>query len=263
MGNSFSLLTASPVARAALGMGQFVLFTLDFLRNLAVRPFRFRLFLDQGRRIGLLSMPVASLTALFTGMVMVLQIGVEMARFGAISYAAGITIRALTRELIPVFTAIVVGARVAASMTAELGTMRVTEQLDAMTTLSVRPIHYLVVPRVVMATLMLPIITIYSGFIGYLGGWIVGILVLKVPAATFLSTTLSWLEPIDVFSGMVKTFFFGLFVGLGGCYYGFRTEGGAEGGGKATTNSVVFVIIMVLAWDFILTSWLIYLLDVL
>src|SRR5690606_26231184 len=114
------------------------------------------------------SLPVASLTALFTGMVMVLQIGVEMARFGALSYSAGITIRALSRELIPVFTAIVVGARVSAAMTAELGTMRVTEQIDAMAALSVRPMHFLVVPRIIMATIMLPVITVYAGFLGFM-----------------------------------------------------------------------------------------------
>jgi phospholipid/cholesterol/gamma-HCH transport system permease protein len=238
--------------------GKFTLFAIEFLKNLFLPPYRWRQLFDQATKIGLMSIPVAILTAMFTGMVMVLQIGVEMARFGAITYAAGITARALTREMIPVFTAIVVGARVSASMTAELGTMRVTEQLDAMTALSVRPMHYLVVPRVIVTTIMIPVVCVYAGLMGFLGGMIVGIQVLNIPAAAFLNTTLTWLEPMDVLSGVVKTIVFGFLTGLAGCYFGFQTQGGAEGVGKATTASVVFTIIMVLISDFIITSWLIY-----
>jgi len=248
------------IERFARLSGRFSFFSAEFLREAPRPPYRMRMFMEQAMRIGVMSMPVASLTAMFTGMVMVIQIGMEMSRFGAINYSAGITIRALCREMIPVFTGIVVGARVAAAMTAELGTMRVTEQLDAMTALSVRPMHYLVVPRVVMATLMMPIIAIYSGFLGFLGGWLVGAQVLNIPAITFLSTTIAWVEPMGMFTGLLKTVVFGFFMGIGGCFFGFETEGGAEGVGRATTQSVVFVILAILISDFIMSTWFVTLL---
>ena len=258
-GNRFSSPVSTTILNIVLTAGRFTLFSLDFLRNLVMPPWNLNRFLDQGARIGVMSLPVATLTAMFTGMVMVLQIGVELARFGAVWFSAGITVQALTRELIPVFTSIVVGARVAAAMTAELGTMRVTEQLDAMTALSVRPMHYLVVPRVVMTTLMLPVVAIYSGFLGFLGGLLVGVQVLHIPAETFITTTMNWLDVTDVYTGLAKTVVFGLFIGLGGCYYGFHTDGGAEGVGHATTSSVVFVILMILTINFLLTTWFIFL----
>jgi len=208
--------------------------------------------------VGIRSLPIASLTALFVGMVMVLNTGYQLQKFGAKLYAAGIAIIALSREMVPVFTAIVVGARVAASMTAELGTMKITEQIDAMQALAVNPTKYLVAPRVVATTLMLPVLAIYANLIGFFGGMIVGTSALNIPARLYWTSTLDWLRMDDLFSGIAKTFVFGAIIGIVGCYFGFRTRGGAEGVGRATTMSVVATLMLVLLFDFILTSWFLY-----
>jgi len=238
--------------------GRMVLFTWQALLAAVIPPYRLRETFRQMLFVGVKSLPIASLTAFFVGMVLVLNTGYQLQTFGAKLYAAGIAIIALTREMVPVFTAVVVGARVAASMTAELGTMKITEQIDAMQALAVNPIEYLVTPRLVATTIMLPIITIYANAVGFFGGFLVGISALNIPAKLYISNTQCFLALSDLYSGILKTFFFGAIIGIVGCYFGFRTEGGARGVGRATTTSVVATLILILLFDFILSSWFLY-----
>jgi phospholipid/cholesterol/gamma-HCH transport system permease protein len=239
-------------------VGRLTIFAWQAGTAAALPPYRLNQILRQMWLVGVCSLPIASLTAMFVGMVMVLNSGYQLQKFGAKLYAAGIAIIALTREMVPVFTAVVVGARVAASMTAELGTMKITEQIEAMQALAVNPTKYLVAPRVVATTLMLPVITIYANVVGFLGGLIVGISALNIPARLYWSNTLDFLQFGDLYSGILKTFVFGAVIGVVGCYFGFRTKGGAQGVGQATTVSVVATLILVLLFDFILTSWFLY-----
>jgi len=251
------------VIRALRLTGDFASFTASAIGLIFRPPYRPRLFLEQMVAAGVKSFPVAALTSLFVGMVMVLQTGYQLATFGAKLYSAGITALALAREMIPAFMAVVVGARVASSMTAEVGTMNVTEQLSAMEVLGVDPRHYLVVPRVVATTLMLPVITIYCVFIGIFGGLLVGVFALGIAVNQYIATTKEFLLLSDILSGLVKTFFFGFIIGIVGCYFGFRTRGGAKGVGIATTHSVVLTLVLILISDYLLTTWLIYLVEAL
>jgi len=239
-------------------VGRLMVFTWQAALAIAFPPYRVRDTLRQMWYVGVRSLPVASVTALFVGMVMVLNSGYQLQKFGAKLYAAGIAIIALTREMIPVFTAIVVGARVAASMTAELGTMKITEQLEAMQALAVNPTKYLVAPRVVATTVMLPIITIYANLVGFFGGFLVGVSALNIPPKLYWTNTMHFLGLSDLYSGILKTVFFGAIVGVVGCYFGFRTRGGAEGVGQATTTSVVATLLLIVLFDFILSSWFLY-----
>ncbi len=239
--------------------GEVAYFSLDTLRALITRPFVNHLYTDQMIRIGVSSMPIANLTALFVGMVILLQTGYQLEKFGAKLYAAGITSVALAVEMVPVFTAMVVGSRVAASMAAELGSMKITEQIDAMWTLSVNPFKYLVAPRVVAATISLPLIAIYANIVGYLGGLLVGTILLDLPPRLYYNYSIRFLLLRDVVSGLLKTLFFGAIIGLVGCFFGFRTSGGAQGVGKSTTSAVVFCLVSILIFDYILTSWILFL----
>lgn len=218
-------------------------------------PLKIHHYTQQMLKVGVGSMPIANLTALFVGMVITLQTGYQLMHFGAKLYSAGVTGLALTREMIPVFTAMVVGARVAASIAAELGTMKVTEQIDAMEALAVSPLRYLVAPRIVASTIMLPVLTIYANLVGFIGGMIIGLMALGISPQLYLSYTLSFVGWQDFYAGMVKTVFFGALIGIIGCYCGFQARGGAEGVGRATTSSVVFTLVFILIFDYILTTW--------
>ncbi len=226
-------------------------------------PWRVRLIVTQAVHLGVKAMPLAMATALFVGMVIVLQTGYELAAFNAKQYVPAGAGKALTRIMIPIFTALVVGARTAASIAAELGTMRVTEQIDAMQVLGVRPRSYLVVPRVIATTLMLPIITIYADAVGLLGGMAIGKLSLQISAQLYWITTFQYLTVSDVFTGVIKTIFFGVTMGMCGCYFGFRAQGGAEGVGKATTRAVVFTMLSLILLEYLLSTWTIYIMDML
>jgi len=219
-------------------------------------PFRPRLIIRQMMLIGVKSLPIATLTAMFVGMVMVLQTGTQLIKFGAKNYIPGIAFIALAREMVPVFTAVVVGARVAASMTAELGTMKVTEQIDAMDVLNVDPMRYLVAPRFWASLLMLPVASVYAMGTGFLGGMFVSAAGLHISPLQYYTITRQFATLTDYYSGLGKTFVFGVIIAVVGCFYGFRTRGGAEGVGRATTTSVVITLALVLIWDYILTSWI-------
>jgi len=240
-------------------VGRFSIFTWHAFAAALFPPYRTQHIVRQMWLVGVRSLPIASLTALFVGMVMVLNSGYQLQQFGAKLYAAGIAIIALTREMVPVFTAVVVGARVAASMTAELGTMKITEQIEAMQALAVNPTKYLVAPRLTATTIMLPIVAVYANVVGFLGGMLVGTTALNIPFRRYWANTLDFLNMGDLWSGILKTVVFGAIIGIVGCYFGFRTQGGAQGVGQATTMSVVATLILVLLFDFILTSWFLYL----
>lgn len=247
-----------------VGFGHFAAFCGETFVRCLRPPWRWRLILTQSFTIGLRAMPVASMTALFVGMVIVLQSGYQLQMFfNAKEYAAGAAANALTQIMIPIFTAFVVGARCAASIAAELGTMRVTEQIDAVEVLDVEPLGYLVVPRVIAATLMLPVITIYTDLLGLFGGWFMGVYGLNIPSQLYVTKTFDFLTYGDFLQGWVKTFFFGAAMGLGGCYFGYYARGGAEGVGQATTKAVVYTLIMLVLLEYILSSWLLYIIDML
>ncbi|MCD6386277.1 ABC transporter permease [Candidatus Sumerlaeota bacterium] len=239
-------------------LGQAVFFVQDTIRAIFCRPLYSRQYTEQMIKVGICSMPIANLTAFFVGMVILLQTGYQLQQFGAKLYSAGITTVALTREMVPVFTAMVVGSRVAASIAAELGSMKITEQIDAMNALSVNPFKYLIAPRVIASTIMLPLIAIYANIVGYLGGLLVGTVLLDITPRLYYNYSLKFVSFQDIITGLSKTFVFGAIIGIVGCFYGFRTSGGAEGVGKSTTSAVVTTLILILIFDYILSSWILF-----
>jgi phospholipid/cholesterol/gamma-HCH transport system permease protein len=221
------------------------------------RPFRVGLIAEQMESMGLFSLPIALLTAMFTGMVLVLQTATGLERFGAKEIASGIAALAFTREIGPVLTSVVIAGRVGAGIAAEVGTMKVTEQIDALRTLATNPIHYLVVPRFISGLIMLPVITIFADVIGLVGGYVVGVYSLGIPSMTYIQTTQDWLTVRDLTSGVFKTTVFGMIIAIVACYQGFNAEGGAEGVGRATTRAVVLGSILILISNYFLTDLII------
>ena len=217
-------------------------------------PYFWRLLLAQMVRIGYLSLPVVALTAFFTGAVLALQIYYGGNQFNSESIIASIVALGITRELGPVLAGLMVAGRVAAAIAAELGTMRVTDQIDALATLSTNPFKYLVMPRIAAAVLVLPLLTLVADVIGILGGFAVGVENLGFNPAIYIRNTLDFLQPDDITSGMIKSAVFGFIITAMGCYYGFFSRGGAQGVGRATTNAVVAASILILASNYILTS---------
>ena len=217
-------------------------------------PFYGREILRQFLAIGYRSLPVVGLTALFTGAVLALQIYVGGARLNAESAIAAIVAVGITRELGPVIGGLMVAGRVGAAIAAEIGTMRVTEQIDALDTLSTDPYRYLVAPRLIAATVSMPILIGVADTLGILGGTLVGVERLGFHAAAYLSTTVDFLTFEDIFSGLVKAVVFGFLIALMGCFNGFRSEGGAQGVGRATTNSVIASSMLILTANYVLTE---------
>lgn len=236
--------------------GAFALFTLRCLKHCFRPPFFFRQLGRQFIDIGYYSLPVVGLTALFTGMVLALQSHTGFARFDAESAIPTVVVLSITRELGPVMAGLMVAGRIGAAIAAELGTMRVTEQIDALTTLSTNPFKYLIVPRLVAATLVLPVLVLVADIIGVFGGFIVCVYRLKFNAANYLSQTWQYLEFSDVSSGLWKAAAFGFIIALMGCYHGFNSKGGAQGVGAATTNAVVAASILILVSNYLLTGFL-------
>lgn len=236
------------------GTGRFGIFTLAAVGQTLRPPFYFRLLLRQMMEIGYYSLPVVGMTTLFAGMVLALQSHTGFARFNAEGAVATIVVLSLTRELGPVMAGLMVAGRVGAAMAAELGTMRVTEQIDALSTLSTNPYKYLIAPRLWAATLMLPILVFVGDIIGVFGGYVVGVYRLGFNAANYLDQSWKYLELIDVTSGLVKAAVFGFLIALMGCYHGFNSDRGAAGVGKATTNAVVSASILILIFNYLLTG---------
>lgn len=207
-------------------------------------------------RVGFDSIPVVFLTTLFTGMVMALQTFNGFARFHAESLVGSVVALSLTRELAPVLTALMVTGRVGSAMAAELGTMRVTEQIDALTALGTEPVQYLVVPRVTASVLMMPLLVILGDAVGMYGGYLVAVQLLGANPVTYIENSFQFLEVSDVTSGIVKAAVFGLIFSVVACVRGYYTEGGAEGVGRSTTRAVVAGSLAVLFADFFLTKLL-------
>jgi phospholipid/cholesterol/gamma-HCH transport system permease protein len=221
----------------------------------AVRPPYYRQqILRQMMEIGYYSLPVVGLTAIFTGMVLALQSHTGFSRFEAESAVATIVVLSMTRELGPVLAGLMVAGRVGASMAAELGTMRVTEQIDALTTLSTDPFKYLVWPRLLAGLLMLPLLVLVADIIGVFGGYLVGVYKLSFSPYDYINKTFEFLETEDVVSGLVKAAVFGFLVALMGCYHGYNSKGGAQGVGSATTKAVVSASILILTSNYAITE---------
>lgn len=235
-------------------IGDLSLFTSRALVQGVRGPYYPRMILRQMVDIGYYSLPVVGLTAIFTGMVLALQSHTGFSRFEAESAVATIVVLSMTRELGPVLAGLMVAGRVGASMAAEIGTMRVTEQIDALTTLSTDPFKYLVWPRLIGGFLMLPILVLVADVIGVFGGYIVGIYKLGFSAQEYVKRTLEFLETEDVVSGLVKAAVFGFLVALMGCYQGYNSRGGAQGVGAATTKAVVSASILILTANYIVTE---------
>lgn len=217
-------------------------------------PFKKERIFEQARKIGADSLPIVSLVSIFIGIILALQTAVQMQRLGSEMYIASIVALSVVRELGPVLTALIVAGRSGASITAEIGTMAVTEQIDALQTLAINPIQFLVLPRLIAATFMLPILTLYSDIIGIIGGYIICVFKLNIASSMYLNITFDSLLLKDLFTGLIKALFFGMIIAFVGCYEGFNVEGGAEGVGKATTTSVVTTFILIIAADCFFTA---------
>ena len=204
--------------------------------------------------IGFYSLPVVGLTAIFTGAVLALQSYTGFSRFAAESSVATVVVLSITRELGPVLAGLMVAGRVGASMAAEIGTMRVTEQIDALSTLSTNPIKYLVTPRLIAGVTMLPCLVVIADIIGIMGGYMVSVHKLGFSSGSYMHNTFQYLETIDVVSGLVKASIFGFIIALMGCYHGYHSERGAQGVGAATTNAVVTASIMILLCNYFVTE---------
>ena len=234
-------------------LGGLCLLILGYVRHLFKRPFLTPELKEQCLQVGVQSMPIAAVTLFFVGVVFAYQFGITLRALGAVQYIGRVTSVSLVRELGPVFTALVVGGRVGAGMAAEIGSMRVSEQIDAIRALGASPIRKLIVPRVTAATLMIPLVSILATVIGALGAIIISWIEFRVSPVSFYGTSIATVRLIDFLSGFTKTFFFGFGVALVGCYEGLFCEAGTRGVGRATTRAVVNVSLVIVFTDFILT----------
>lgn len=234
--------------------GALAIFAAEGLVNIFLPPFYPRLFLRALISMGFLSLPVVALTAIFAGMVIALQSYTGFARFSAQSQTASIVALSVTRELGPVLAALMMAGRAGAAMAAELGTMRVTDQIDALQTLATRPMRYLVAPRLLAGIVAMPLLVIVADILGVLGGFIVCTVKLGFDGPAFIGNVFSVLEPGDVTLGLAKAVVFGFVIALSGCFHGYRSRGGAEGVGSATTSAVVMASVLILALDYVMTE---------
>ena len=222
-----------------------------------IGPFYWRAFFSALMRIGFTSLPVVGLTAIFTGGALALNIYDGSLRFNAETFLPQILGVSIVRELGPVLAALMVAGRCSSAMAAEIGTMRVTEQIDAMSTLSVDPFKYLIAPRVIATTLALPILVLIADVIGVYGGYLVAVFALDFSGPVFVRNIAEFLESRDVISGLMKAAVFGFLISLMGCYYGYKSTGGAQGVGSSTRTAVVVAAVAVLASNYFMTSFLV------
>ncbi len=217
-------------------------------------PYDLRELSRQMLRVGVNSLPVILLTAMFTGMVMALQTFAVLARVGAERYVGSLVALSMVRELACVLGGLVIAGRSGSAMGAELGTMRVTEQIDAMEVMATDPVHYLMVPRVWATVIMLPLLVVVADAIGIWGGYFVSVIIMGANPVSYMDNTFQYMEMGDITSGLIKAAFFGMLIAVVGCQQGFYTRGGAEGVGRSTTRSVVIASIAILISDFFLTK---------
>jgi len=222
--------------------------------GLVKRPFELGLWTEQMEQIGVRSLGVAAITTIFTGMVLALQTALSLPSLGVKYYMGAVVAKSLVRELGPVLTALIVGGRIGSGMTAELGTMKVTEQIDALRSMAADPVKKLVVPKLAATLVMLPALTLIGDFLGILGGLFIAVVQLNVSAGFYINDVTASLSLQDVASGVGKAFFFAYFIAIIGCYNGLNASGGADGVGRATTNTVVEAAILILVSDFFLTK---------
>ena len=235
-------------------VGRLGLFVGDTFRMMPRGLMAPRLLVDEMHAIGVQSLLLVVVVSLFTGAVAAVQAAYQFSTVVPMKYIGSVIMRSVIIELGPVLTALIVGGRVGASIAAELGTMRVTEQIDALEAMAINPVRYLVVPRVVAAIIMVPALVVLADAIAIFGGWLVAITSLGVSSHTYVVGLKQFFQMKDIWSGMVKSTCFGAIIGWMGCYYGFRTEGGAEGVGQATTRAVVAICVLVLISDYVLAT---------
>lgn len=238
----------------SFAVGQFALFVIKALVGILRPPYDLKMIRQQMVTIGFYSLPVVGMTALFSGAVLALQSYTGFSRFSAESSIATVVVLSVTRELGPVLAGLMVAGRVGASIAAEIGTMRVTEQIDALFTLSTDPIKYLVSPRVLAAAVTLPCLVFIGDIIGVMGGYMVSVHKLDFNSANYIISTLKYLETIDVMSGLVKAFVFGIIISTVSCYSGYNSDKGAKGVGNATTMAVVNSSILILLSNYLITE---------
>jgi phospholipid/cholesterol/gamma-HCH transport system permease protein len=244
------------VLSTALGhVGSISLLFAQTVKEAARRRPEWPVLIDQLHHLGVRSLAIATVTALFTGMVLALQTSYSLAAYGAQFFVGNVVALSLVRELGPVLTALMVGGRVGAGITAEIGTMKVTEQIDAIRAMAASPVRKLVVPKVLAIVIMLPLLVILADFVGVMGGLVMAVTALGQPAAFYIQHVKDALVIHDVLSGLGKTAFFGLFIGLIACHSGLNATGGADGVGRATTQTVVTASLSVLISDFFLTKF--------
>jgi phospholipid/cholesterol/gamma-HCH transport system permease protein len=246
------------IGRGTFGLcrrtGSLAVFGLSGVSHLTRPPFYLRAFLRAFLQFGYFSLPVVALTAVFTGMVLALQSSTGLSRFSAETAMPSLVVLSITRELGPVLAGLMVSGRVGAAMAAEIGTMRVTDQIDALVTLSTDPMKYLVAPRLLAGLIALPLLVLVADVLGVAGGFLIATVKLGFNASSYLSNTITYLERVDVVSGLVKAAVFGFLIALVGCFFGYRSRGGAQGVGNATTSAVVAASVLILAFDYVLTE---------
>jgi phospholipid/cholesterol/gamma-HCH transport system permease protein len=234
--------------------GELALLTGRAFAAMLSPPYEIGQWIRQMEQIGVRSLGVAGITTVFTGMVLALQTALSLPSLGVKYYIGSVVSKSLVRELGPVLTALIVGGRIGSGMTAEIGTMKVTEQIDALRSMAADPVKKLVAPKLAATLIMLPSLTIIGDFLGILGGLIVATFTLNLAPGLYLNDVFGSLTFGDVGSGIAKSFFFAYFIAIVGCYNGLTTQGGADGVGRATTNTVVLAAILVLVSDFFLTK---------
>jgi phospholipid/cholesterol/gamma-HCH transport system permease protein len=237
-------------------VGKLILLLLSVIRQALKPPYEIRHITKQMVETGINSLPVVLITAVFTGMVLALQSYTGFKRFGAESLVGSVVALSMTRELGPVLCALIVTGRAGAAMAAELGTMRVTEQIDALETLATNPVKYLIVPRFISGLIMLPALVIVTDIVGIMGGYFVTVTMFGTSSTSYMNATWDILKAQDIYNGLIKAAFFGAAFALISCYRGFYTKGGAEGVGKATIGAVVLSSMTILISDYFLSVWL-------
>ena len=234
--------------------GQMVIMLAQSVYYLFIPPYKLRNIFKQMEFVGVKSLFVVILTGAFTGMVLAMQSYNALKRFGAESLVGPTVALSMARELGPVLTALMVTGRAGSAMATELGTMRVTEQIDAMFTMGVNPVRHLVVPRIVAGLTMLPLLAIVTDFVGVVGGYLIGVKLLGINPGVYIGRTVDFVNVDDIMYGLTKSFFFGIIITLVASFEGFNTTGGAEGVGRAATNAVVLSCVLILISDYMLTS---------
>lgn len=238
--------------RIATPPGKVAILFIDAIKSFEP-PWERKNILNQMVEVGVMSLPVVMITGIFTGMVLAVQTYYQFHKLTVETVVGLVVGLSMTRELGPVLTGLMLAGRIGAAFAAEIGTMAVTEQIDALHTLATDPVKYLVMPRLVACIALLPILTIITDFIGILGGYVVGVKLFGINSTYFLRHMSQYMCPMDIIGGLIKAFIFGMIIAIIGCYKGFNTEGGAEGVGRATTGAVVSSCILILVLDFFIS----------